>query len=99
MGGRVIMINAVLNSIPTYRLYFYKEPTIVLKEITKIQSNFQRNGVDLKKYIHWVIWSKVCMSKENGGLGVKNIELFNKSLLLKWRWRILQENRLFGQES
>lgn len=39
------------------------------------------------------------MSKENGGLGVKNIELFNKSLLLKWKWRILQENRLFGQES
>lgn len=39
MGVRVIMINVVLNSILTYRLSFYKAPTIVLKEITKIQSN------------------------------------------------------------
>lgn len=39
MGGRVIVINVVLNSIPTYRLSFYKSHTVVLKEITKIQSN------------------------------------------------------------
>lgn len=36
-------------------------------------------------------WKKACCTKEKGGLGIKNIELFNKSLLLKLKWRILQE--------
>lgn len=29
----------------------------------------------------WVKWDVVCRSRWNGGLGVKNLELFNISLL------------------
>ena len=29
---------------------------------------------------------KVCEPLENGGLGVKNLRLFNQSLLGKWLW-------------
>lgn len=36
-------------------------------------------------------WQKVCSPKEMGGLGIKNLDLFNLSLLGKWRWRLLVE--------
>jgi hypothetical protein len=29
----------------------------------------------------------VCQPKKRGGLGIKNLELFNSSLLCKWKWR------------
>lgn len=29
------------------------------------------------------------MTKEEGGLGVKNLRLFNVTRLVKWRWRLL----------
>lgn len=31
----------------------------------------------------------VYKSREDGGLGVKNLEWFNMAMLAKWRWRIL----------
>lgn len=31
----------------------------------------------------------MCLPKKLGGLGVKNLEFFNLSLLPKWRWRLL----------
>lgn len=35
----------------------------------------------------------VCKPKEEGGLGVKNLEWFNLSFLAKWRWRLLKEEK------
>jgi len=35
----------------------------------------------------WVKWEDVCRPKENEGLRVKDITLFNMALLGKWRWR------------
>lgn len=36
-------------------------------------------------------WEKLCKPKECGGLRIKNLEAFNKSLLLKWKWRIVND--------
>lgn len=43
------------------------------------------------KKIVWVKWEVVCLPKELGGLGVKNLEWFNLALLGKWGWRLLTE--------
>src|SRR3954470_17804214 len=47
-------------------------------------------GMEFKRKIHWVKWRDVNLSFDKGGLGVKNIALFNLALLFKWRWKILQ---------
>lgn len=40
----------------------------------------------------------MCRPKDEGGLGVKDLEVFNKSLLAKWRWRLLRErDSLWGR--
>ncbi|KAI5397396.1 hypothetical protein KIW84_063274 [Lathyrus oleraceus] len=50
-----------------------------------------KGGVAQKNFIHWVSWEKVCLPKDKGGLGVKNIELFNISLFRKWEWRTMND--------
>ncbi|KAE8661136.1 putative undecaprenyl diphosphate synthase [Hibiscus syriacus] len=37
--------------------------------------------------IHWVNWNNVCNSKNEGGLGVRNLNSMNRALLGKWSWR------------
>ncbi|RVX07973.1 putative ribonuclease H protein [Vitis vinifera] len=40
---------------------------------------------------HLVRWELVCLSKKNGGLGVKCLSILNKALLAKWDWRFANE--------
>lgn len=91
LGGRVVLINVVLNVILIYTLSFYKAPKKVLKEIIKIQNNFLWSSTEQRKSIHWVNWTKVCTSKDKGCIGIKNIKVLNISLLLKWKWRIIHD--------
>lgn len=75
-GDRVVLLNVVLNVIPIYSFSFYKAQKKFLAEIIQIQSHFIWCGIDQKKSIHWVKWSKICTPKDKGGLGIKNIEAF-----------------------
>lgn len=85
IGGRVTLINAVLNSIPLYFLSFFKAPKKVIQYITSIQRNFLWSGCSEDKKICWVSWDKICKRKEEGGLGIKEVEAFNLALLNKWK--------------
>jgi len=37
----------------------------------------------------WVAWDKMCMAKGKEGLGVKDLERFNTTMLGKWAWWLL----------
>ena len=41
---------------------------------------------DKLKY-HLVNWQQICTPLRNGGLGIRNLSIFNKALLGKWLWR------------
>ncbi|PNX89544.1 ribonuclease H, partial [Trifolium pratense] len=89
IGGRVTLINSVLSSLPLYFFSFFKAPKGVIHQLVKIQRNFLWGGGLDDKKLCWVKWEHVCLPKEKGGLGVKDLSLFNQALLSKWRWRCI----------
>ncbi|XP_030478036.1 uncharacterized mitochondrial protein AtMg00310-like [Cannabis sativa] len=52
-------------------------------------ARFWWGSSDSKHKIHWGKWHKLCKPKEKGGMGFKNLEKFNQSLLAKQGWKIL----------
>jgi len=66
----------------------------VIEELTQIQIRFLRGGGLEGRRINWVSCDKVCLSKEEGGLGVKDLHLFNLFLLSKWVWRCLSDDNV-----
>jgi len=86
----VTLINSVLTSIPIYFLSFFMVPKQVVKKIVRLQRNFLWGGSSDQIKIPWIRWETVCLPKEQGGLGVKDITSFNISLLGKWKWDLLQ---------
>jgi hypothetical protein len=95
LGGRIVIINSVLNAIPIFYLSFMKLPAEALKKIIRIQREFLWGGLKGGRKISWVSWKEVCKPRCQGGLGVRDVGKANLSLLIKWRWRILQKGRIF----
>jgi len=55
----------------------------ISRRLVSIQRRFLWECEDRRGKISWVEREKNCCPKENGGLGVKNILLFNSVLLAK----------------
>ena len=89
-GGRITLIKSTLASIPIYLLSLIHIPKAVAKRIEKIQRDFLWGG-RLEGKVHLINWKVVCSPKEEGGLGIRKIDLLNKALLGKWVWRYAYE--------
>lgn len=63
LGGRVVMINSVLTSMPLYFLSFFKIPKKVLKTLIDIQRSFLWSRCDDVKKVATVNCGQVCKPK------------------------------------
>lgn len=62
---------------------FFRMPRCVDTSIKNLQRTFLlKEGVGERK-TSWICWDSVCLPKDRGGLGVKDVECFNKVLVGK----------------
>ncbi|CAJ2632329.1 unnamed protein product [Trifolium pratense] len=88
-GGRLVLLKSVLTSLPVYALSFFKAPSSIISSIESLFIKFFWGGCEDSRKISWVSWKSVCLRKEYGGLGVRQLREFNIALLGKWCWRML----------
>ncbi|XP_026459214.1 uncharacterized protein LOC113359857 [Papaver somniferum] len=89
---RLVLIKSVLCSVPIYDMAVYKWPSSVIKVCEKIIRNFLWTGdSEVKKYDTFGL-SKVCIPFNEGGLGIRRLEVINKALLMKIMWKLINSN-------
>jgi len=75
-GGRLVILKFVLTSLLVYALSFFKAPSGIISPIESIFLKKNKNwggSVDNRK-IFWIAWSSICLQKEYGGLGVRQLK-------------------------
>ena len=82
-GGRLTLINSVLSSLPMFMMFFFEILEEVLKKLDQYRSRFFWQGYKDKKKYRLPNWDIICHPKDQGGLGITNIDLQNKALLSK----------------
>jgi hypothetical protein len=94
MTGRTILTNYVLNAIPMHYMQDLLLPKWVIKEITQITPRFLWRGQKTNLGGHCLVaWGQITLSKINGGLGILDLQLQNKALLIKWLWLAESEHQ------
>ncbi|GJS59198.1 RNA-directed DNA polymerase, eukaryota, reverse transcriptase zinc-binding domain protein [Tanacetum coccineum] len=87
-AGRLQLIDVVLESIHVYWASVFLLPATIIKEINRILKNFLWNQSENSASKAKVAWSSICRPKDQGGLGLKSLHIWNQALLTKHVWNI-----------
>jgi hypothetical protein len=76
-------------------LSFFEVPRGVLKKIDYYRFRFYWQSDQHKKKYRLMRWNIICQPKEQGGLGIQNINVQNRCLLSKWLFKLINEEGIW----
>ncbi|GJW15974.1 RNA-directed DNA polymerase, eukaryota, reverse transcriptase zinc-binding domain protein [Tanacetum coccineum] len=87
-SGRLQLIASVLSSLHQFWATVFQIHKTVIKEMNRLFKGFLWCQGDLAKGRAKVAWSTMCKPKDQDGLGLKDMNLWNEALLSKHVWNI-----------
>ncbi|KAE8656259.1 hypothetical protein F3Y22_tig00117005pilonHSYRG00262 [Hibiscus syriacus] len=92
-GGREVFIKSVVQALPAYAMTCYLLPEGVIEDIKSQARSYWWSGKQNSRGWAMVAWDKICQPKKFGGMGFRDLRLFNVALLGNQIWRFIQDEQ------
>lgn len=83
LGGKEVLLKSVAMTLHVYAMSCFKLTKNQSRKINSAMTQFWWNSCEGKR-------KKLCKSKKEGGIGLKDIEDFNQAFLAKQAWCVRQ---------
>ncbi|GJY37828.1 hypothetical protein Tco_0424192 [Tanacetum coccineum] len=89
IAGRLQLVSSVIGSLHVFWASVFMLPTRILLDIEQIMRGFLWCQGKMRSGKAKVAWEVVCLPKDEGGLGIRRLESFNKALMTTHIWKLL----------
>jgi hypothetical protein len=86
-AGREVFLKMVIQAIPVHSMSCFKLTKKVCKQLRALIAKYWWSSSLDRNSLHWVSWEVLVSPKIKGGMGFRDLELFNLALLGKHGWR------------
>ncbi|XP_056844021.1 uncharacterized protein LOC130496191 [Raphanus sativus] len=87
-SGRLLLIKTVISGITTFWCSSFILPNACINKINSMCSTFLWKGDIESRNSARVAWDKVTLTQEQGGLGVKDLYIWNRSCCMRLIWML-----------
>ncbi|KAJ4767870.1 RNA-directed DNA polymerase (reverse transcriptase)-related family protein [Rhynchospora pubera] len=96
--GRMVMIKSVLMSLPVYYMSMECVPKSIVKQMNSLMARFFWGKPAEGRYMAPIAWKTICQPVEEGGLDVRDLNIFCEALFMKLVWDVISnEEKLWVQ--
>jgi hypothetical protein len=87
--GKEILIKSVAQALPNYIMSVFKVTDGLCEDLMKAIRAYWWDSEKGKRKVQWIPWKTMVLPKALGGMGFKDLILFNQALLEKQAWHLI----------